>query len=131
MKLKAIEITTNIDNETILRTRGMGSSKKLQIFLANKVVSYCDPYVPMQQGTLKNSAKISRNGDTIIYPGPYAHYQYVGKVMAGRAPKHYTGADLNYNDAPLRGPQWDRRMLADRKDDIVQDVETFIRRKGK
>ena len=52
--------------------------------------------------------------DSIIYPGPYAHYQYVGEGMAGRAPKHYTGQPLTYHGGALRGKQWDKRMMADR-----------------
>ena len=131
MSRKKTKVKPNINPSTILRVRGMGDSNELKVYLANDVVRLSDPYVPMAQGTLKNNVKISRNGETITYPGPYAHYQYTGLVMAGKAPKHYTGKEITYHDSPMRGAKWDRRMLADRKNDLVRDVQKFIRRKGK
>ena len=39
--------------------------------------------------------------------------------MAGRAPKHYTGVPIQYNDGTMRGKEWEKRMLADRGDDLA------------
>ena len=68
--------------------------------------------------------------DSIIYPGPYAHYQYVGEVMAGRAPKHYTGQAINYHGAPMRGKQWDKRMMADKGKEVERNFENYLRRRN-
>lgn len=112
-----MNVTVNIDTERILRERGLGDSKEATRFLASEVKRLCDPYVPMQQGTLKNTAHAT--DDSVVYNTPYAHYQYQGDVMAGRAPKHYTGDKLTYhNDTGMRGPEWDKRMMADRGDEL-------------
>jgi hypothetical protein len=50
--------------------------------------------------------------------------------MAGRAPKKYTGDDLTYHGAPMRGPQWEKRMLADKSRELEQSIETFIKKRG-
>lgn len=111
----------NIPIEQILAKRGLAGNKPAQLYLASTVARLCDPYVPMQTGRLK-AAQIASDGSTITYNQPYAHYQYNGQAMAGRAPKHYTGKPLNHHGDPMRGPQWDKRMMADRRDDVVQAV---------
>lgn len=136
-----IRIVANIDAARILTSRGLGTGNLARRFLASEVVRLSDPYVPFRQGTLKNSAQISGDGSQIVYPGPYAHYQYVGKVMGpnipifndgrltgfySKAPKHYTGKNLQYHGAPMRGPQWDRRMLADRREDLEKSLAGYI-----
>lgn len=70
----------------------------------------------------------------LIYPGPYAHYQYKGEVMAGRAPKHYTGRPIQYtegNKSPMRGKEWDKRMMADRGNEVIDDLAKFVGGKRK
>lgn len=121
-----MKVKTDIRPAAILRARGLGDSDRARVFLANEVARLSDPYVPMQQGILKNTKQIAGSGRTITYLGPYAHYQYVGEVMAGRAPKHYTGKPLTYHGAPMRGPEWDKRMMADRKDDLTQSVANYV-----
>lgn len=112
-------VRTAIDTAVILRDRGLGSSTKARRFLANEVARLSDPYVPMQQSTLKNTRQIDRDGRAILYPQPYAQYQYYGEVMAGRAPKHLTGRPITYHGAPMRGPNWDKRMMADKGDQLI------------
>ena len=122
-----MRVTVNIDAKKILASRGLGSSTKVQKYLASEVKRISEPYVPMQQGDLVD-AQIAADGSQIVYTQPYAHYQYYGKVMAGRAPKKYTGDDLTYHGAPMRGARWTERMLADKKHEIEKNVETFIDR---
>lgn len=125
-----MKVTVKVDVNTakIMRQRGMGGDFGAQRFLASEVVRLCDPYVPMQQGMLKNQRTIAQDGSSVVYTQPYAHYQYYGKVMAGRAPKHYTGDDLTYNGAPMRGPQWDKRMMADKRGELENSLEAYVRR---
>ena len=121
-----MKITVNIDSKKILAERGLGSSDKVRKYLASEVARLSDPYVPFQNGPLKNQRAIASDGSQLVYTQPYAHYQYYGKVMAGRAPKKYTGDDLTYNGAPMRGARWTERMLADKRGEIEKNVEKFI-----
>ena len=126
-----IDAQVNIDAERILKKLGLGQSKEAQRFLAEDVERLCQPYVPMSAGSgahMVNAARVT--DDSIIYPGPYAHYQYVGEVMAGRAPKHYTGKAIEYHGAPMRGKEWDKRMMADKGDEVKRDMETWLRRRN-
>lgn len=123
-----MKVTVNINAQKILASRGLGSSPKAQKFLASEVVRLADPYVPMQQGMLKNQRQIASDGSQIVYTQPYAHYHYYGEVMAGRPPKSYTGKKLTYSGGALRGARWIERMVADKKKELENNVEEFIRR---
>ena len=125
-----MSVKIDINTAKILKVRGLGGSKDAQKYLASEVKRLCDPYVPMQQGLLKNNATIAGDGSSIVYNQPYAHYQYYGEVMAGRAPKQYTGKKLKYHGAPMRGAQWEKRMLADKSKDLENSVEAYIKRGG-
>lgn len=125
-----MSVKVDLPKAEILKRLGLGGTKEVQKYLASQVKRLCDPYVPMQQGNLKNTATIAADGSQIVYSQPYAHYQYYGKVMAGRAPKKYTGDDLTYHGAPMRGPQWDKRMLLDKARDLEKSVEAYIKNKG-
>ena len=123
-----VTVKVDIDTAKIMRRRGLGGDNRAQKFLASEVARLCDPYVPMQQGMLKNQHTIAKDGSSIVYTQPYAHYQYYGQAMAGRAPKHYTGNELDYHGAPMRGARWDQRMMADKKNDLERNLEAFVRR---
>lgn len=125
-----VKVSIDFNKDKILVARGLGSSKKVQRFLAVDVKRLSDPYTPMQQGDLQRSGKIALDGSSITYLSPYAHYQFYGKAMGGRAPKHYTGDSLTYNGAPMRGAQWTGRMMADKRHEIEKNVETFIAKQG-
>lgn len=125
-----MSVKIDINPAKILKSRGLGSNTGARKYLASEVKRFCDPYVPMQQGMLKNQAIIASDGSQLVYTQPYAHYQYYGKVMGGRAPKHYTGDDLTYHGAPMRGPQWDKRMLADKSGDLERSMDAYIKNKG-
>ena len=94
--------------ETILAKRGLGSSHRAQLRLAQSARARMDKYVPFDTGYLKNSAKISQDGRQIAYSAPYAGAQYYG----------------NYHHSdPNRGKFWDRRMLAGEKSALISDVK--------
>lgn len=125
-----IYLHSDVDAEKIMRNRGLGENGLVAKFMASEVKRFCDPYVPMSAGAgahMKNRAKIAGGGKRLIYPGPYAHYHWVGELMAGTAPKHYTGIAMNYHGAPMRGPHWEKRMMADHKEDLEGSVETYIK----
>lgn len=127
-----IQVTSDVNIQEILTKKGLGPDKGLQKYMAARIKMRCDPYVPKQSGTLKNTARILNNGTGHIYlrySQPYAHYQYYGSAMAGRAPKHYTGKPLQYQEAPMRGPRWDQRMMADHRQDLEADAAAYMNRK--
>lgn len=120
-----VNMTVNIDTARILRERGLGGSKEATRFLASEVERLCKPYVPFEDGGLTGSEVAG--DDSVVYNAPYAHYQYHGEVMAGRAPKHYTGKPIDYhNDTGMRGPEWDKRMMADRGDEVRESFAHYI-----
>lgn len=123
----SISTRVKIDIETakIMKRKGLGESREVQRFLASEVERLSQPYVPFQTGVLQNSAQVEE--EKIIYPGPYAHYQYTGEVMGGTAPKHYTGKAISYHGAPMRGKKWEKRMIADRIGDIESSIKNYIR----
>lgn len=123
-----IEVTSNLNVKAVLKRKGLGPDNGAQKYLAARVRLRCDSYVPKQSGTLKNNAQISEDGSSLTYSQPYAHYQYYGMAMAGRAPKHYTGQKLRHREAPIRGPSWDKRMMADHRVDIEADLAAYLNR---
>lgn len=125
-----MKVTVKVDINTakIMRQRGLGGDYGAQKFLASEVQRLSDPYVPMQQGMLKNQHIIAQDGSSITYTQPYAHYQYYGQAMAGRAPKKYTGDELDYHGAPMRGKEWVKRMMADKREELERNLEAYVRR---
>lgn len=126
-----MKIYPHIEPAAILESRGLGGSSRARVHLANTVARLSDPYVPMEHGTLKNTRQVVQDGKGILYNQPYAHYQYYGQVMGGRAPKHYTGKALDHHGGPMRGPNWDKRMLAARGNEVVEDLAKFVGGKRK
>ena len=80
----------------------------------------------------------------IVYPGPYAHYMYMGEVYGPNIPvfddnsgtptrffsrpgerKTPTGRAIQYktDKNALAGPFWAERMKADHIDDIVREAK--------
>lgn len=123
---RVVKVRVDINTARIMKQRGLGGDHRAQVFLASEVKRLSDRYVPMQQGLLKNRAVVASDGSTLTYTQPYAHYQYYGEVMAGRAPKHYTGKELTYHGAPMRGPRWDKRMMADKSGEVVNNLKEYI-----
>ena len=117
-------ITANMDDVgTMLRKRGLEPSGRVQKILTSECVRYMDKYTPMSPGAgahFKNRVQVEDDG--AIYPGPYAKYHFYGKLMVGRAPKKLTNKDMVYHGAPKRGPFWDRRMWADKKSVIMDEI---------
>lgn len=71
----AVKINVNVDIDP---ARFAARVDRATEALANEVMKDTDKFVPMLTGTLKNSARVE--GKNIVYPGPYAHYQYEGIV---------------------------------------------------
>lgn len=139
-----VNIKANIQPATILKARGLGGNTAATKLLAETVARLSDPYVPMSAGSgahMKEGYTIASDGSTITYRGPYAHFQYKGEVMVGvktgspyaksGEPKVGTGRPLKYHGAPMRGKEWDKRMMADRGDEVTKAVADFVGGKPK
>lgn len=131
-------VRIDVNPLAILNSRGLGNSVKAKRHMASTVGRLCQPYTPKSEGAgahMVNQRKVvtaeSGNEVALVYEGPYAHYQYHGEVMVGRAPKHYTGRAINYTDGPMRGKEWDKRMMADRGDEVIDDLAEFVGGKRK
>lgn len=116
-----------------------------QQMLEKEIIRRSIPYCPHDTGVLENSASSATvlGSGEIIYPGPYAHYQYYGQVYGPSFPifeddsgvptkwrsrkgikKHPTGRELTYktDQNPNAGPFWVTRMWADHSKDIIEEV---------
>ena len=86
----------------------------VQAMFDTEVMRLTDPYVPMDTGMLKNTAKMASEIGTgeLVYATPYASAQYYRPGRAGSS----TGA--------LRGPYWGERMKADH----LEHLAAFVRK---
>ena len=119
----------------IIKDHGLNENGGVTRFLRDDVDRLSDPYIPMASGPLKNTKTYPSNHE-IRYTSPYAHYMYKGKKAVGPSrPKGVKRAisnmPLKYQGAPKRGAEWEKRMMNDRKKDIIKDVENFIKNGGK
>lgn len=144
-----IEFHAHLDamltSDDILRKCHLEPGGLVQQAIDKAVIDYDLAYVPWDTGTLARSAYSASDigSGTVIYPGPYAHYQYYGVVYGPNIPifeddsgiptrfysppgqsKHPTGAMLNYKKDvnPLAGSFWFERMKADHLNDILEEA---------
>lgn len=87
--------------------RNLEKDGKAQRFLTHEIRRLSDPYVPMDTGTLKNTAV--EDVDSITYIQPYAAVQWYNNKGNG-----------------LRGKMWCIRMWQDRGREIVKSVANYV-----
>lgn len=121
------------------------AGEEAQIYYGERVLAYADKYTPFKTGTLKNTAYVE--GDYLVYPTPYARMHWYGKKMidpklkaAGfltkdgwrsrkNVKKVVTDEDLEYNEAPIRGPHWIERMWIDKHEVLTREVSRYLSRR--
>lgn len=84
--------------------------RQAQEFVDKTVLDYCEPYVPVQTGKLKESGRTGTviGSGTVKYTAPYAKPRYyVGKSKGG-----------------LRGKYWFSRMKSDKKEQIFSKTRS-------
>ena len=113
---------------TILTRMGVKPDGDVQMFVTNTVNRRITRYIPFRSGALSTKLKHIKSATEIEVLGPYARYQYYGKVMAGPAPKVVTDRDLKYDKTknPLAGPFWDRRLIANEGAQIAGEVRRYV-----
>lgn len=145
-KVKSIKV--KMQPTSVIETKlGIQKDGPIHKFFTNSCAKAMDKYVPASQDeNLAKSVKVST--DEIIYPGPYAHYLWEGRVMGpnipvfdkngnivrwwSKAPKYYTGKDIVFSTEvhPLATSHWDKKMWTAEREKIEKDVLAEIRKRG-
>lgn len=80
-----------------------------QWWLGEQVLAGCKPFMPYQTGNLIQRSYTEKNGARVVFPGPYARYLYMGKVMVdsvtGKGPRFRKGAKLVPTERRLKYSQ--------------------------
>ena len=135
MKLD-VKVKMNSVNK-ILKDHGLNKDGRVTRFLRDDADRLMNPFVPMDNGMLRRNKTYPSNHE-IKYTSPYAKYQYYGKLMLAKngsawanlgEKKVNTSKDLKYHTSGT-GPKWDKLMLQRREDDLVKDVENYIKTGG-
>ena len=132
---------------------GLGIQKggPVHLYLTKRCADHMVDYIPYDSGDLSEKLVDIEPGK-ITYNSPYAHYMYIGKVMGPNIPikedgivvgwfspkgkpKYYTGADIDYSKSIARGhlyagPYWDKRMWSAEKDEVISEVQAYMKRGG-
>lgn len=142
-----MKINTHVGNVDIKidTSRIDRNTKEAQKLLNMQIVADCDPFIPFQQGALRNSVNYPEGiyGGVIEYNTPYAHYQYEGEIYGPNIPiydtqgnitgywsppnKKPTGRKLQYHpEGTERGDHWFEKAKKQHKDDWVQLVRKTV-----
>lgn len=111
---------------SVIKARlGIEPNGRVQKFFTNTCYKHMDKYVPMSdlpsKGNLRTIVDIQT--DKIIYESHYAGYQYYGQREDGsHQVVHYT--------TPGTGPYWDKRMVSAEIQDVVKEVQDYVKHGG-
>ena len=121
----------------ILKDHGLDKEGRITRYLRDTADRLMNPFVPMDNGMLRRN-KAYPNNHSIKYNSPYAKYQYYGKLMLTKSGSSWaklgekkveTNKKLKYHTSGT-GPKWDKLMMQRRKNDLVKDVENYIKAGG-
>ena len=136
MKLN-VKVKMNSVNK-ILKDHGLDKDGRVVKYLRNTADRLMMPYIPGGAGGELAKLKTYPNNYSIKYISPYSHYQYIGKAMVAQngsawarkgEKKHYSGKKLKYHTSGT-GAKWDKLMLQRRKNDLIKDIENYIKTGG-
>lgn len=103
---------------------GIEPNGPTQKFFTNTCYNHMDKYVPKREGNLRTIVSFGIDGNSITYQSPYARYQYKGMRDDGsRVVKRYT--------TPGTGPYWDKRMWSAEGEQVIREIEKYMRRFSK
>ena len=117
---------------TILTRLGVNKTGDVQMQATRIINQRITRYMPFRSGALATKLKFIKSPTEIEVLGPYARYQYYGKVMVGQAPKVTTDKLLTYgkHKHPRAGPFWDRHLMAAEGAQIAKELQAYIDRKA-
>lgn len=128
-----IKIKMNTSNK-IIKDHGLDKDGRVVRFLRDTADRFMNPFIPMDNGDLRR-LKTYPNNNEIKYTSSYAKYQYYGKLMLAKngsswaklgEKKVVTSKSLRYHTSGT-GPKWNELMMQRRKNDLVKDIENFIK----
>ena len=99
----------DLDKGKIVSKYEMQQGGKTQLFLADTCFRRMQKYVPFETGALSTTATIKPG--SVTYEQPYAHKQYTTNKGKG-----------------IRGKYWDRKMIANEKELVAQEVEAYAKK---
>lgn len=140
------EIELNLSSpDKMLGKLGINENGAAQRFFANELMKLSFSYMPFDSGMLQNSARLSNQGDAIIYDTPYARMMWYGKVMIDPAlnaagfyipnvgwrsrknvHKVVSNRDIKYQGAPRRGAFWLTRCFLDNRQALTNATAKYI-----
>ena len=135
MKLN-VKVKMNSVNK-ILKDHGLNKDGRVTRYLRDDADRLMNSFVPMDNGMLRRNKTYPKNNE-IKYTSPYAKYQYYGKLMLAKngsawaklgEKKVKTSKNLKYHTSGT-GAKWDKLMLQRRKNDLIKDVENYIKTGG-
>lgn len=99
---------------------GIDPNGRVQKKFTDTCRRYMDKYIPYSgdSGKLHLRENVDIDSNTITYNMPYAHAQYVG----------YTKGPVKNYTTPGTGPYWDRKMVSAEMQDVVKEVQDYVRR---
>ncbi len=121
----------------IIKDHGLDNNGRVTRFLRDDMDRLMNPYIPFDTGMLRRNKKYPNNY-SIKYSSPYAKYQYYGKLMLTKngsswaklgEKKVSTNKELKYHTSGT-GAKWEKLMLQRRKNDLIKDVENYIKQGG-
>ena len=136
MKLN-VKVKMNSINK-ILKDHGLDKDGQVTKYLRDSADRLMTPFVPGGSGGELAKIKTYPSNHEIKYTSPFAHYQYLGKLMLAKngsswakkgEKKHYTNKKLKYHTSGT-GSKWDKLMLQRHRNDLINDVENFIKSGG-
>ena len=145
MKLD-VKVKMNSVNK-ILKDHGLDRDGRVVRHLRDTADRLMNPFVPMDNGMLRRNKTYPKNNE-IKYTSPYAKYQYYGKMYISpklgvsgillksdrwwspKGEKKTPTSKKLKNHTSGTGPKWDKLMLQRRKNDLVKDVENYIKNGG-
>lgn len=132
-----IKIKMNSTNK-IIKDHGLDKDGRVVRFLRDTADRFMNPFIPMDNGILRRNKTYPSNNE-IKYTSPYAKYQYYGKLMLAKngsswaklgEKKVLTSKNLKYHSSGT-GAKWNELMMQRRKNDLVKDIENFIKTGGR
>ena len=122
----------------IIKDHGLDEKGRVTRFLRDEADRLMTPFVPGGSGGMLAKLKTYPNNYSIKYTSPYAHYQYIGKLMLAKngsswakkgEKKYYTSKKLKYHTSGT-GDHWDKMMMQRRGKELAKDVENYIKTGG-
>ena len=126
----------------VLRGLGVTAQGDVQAYATKMVWHRITRYMPFRSGALSTKKKFIKSPAELEVSGPYAHFQYEGKVWiypptgSTWAPKY---GMKEKTDRPLdqktgtkndrAGPFWDRRLMAAEGAAMRQELQDYVNRR--